>query len=348
MNKEHTTNALKALITAEFDPAAVTRLREMGYAAQETGWGQTHQALDEQELSALMPGVTLLVVEVEQVTAAVLAAAPDLEVIASCRAAPVNVDVVAATARSIPVLSTPGRNADSVADFTLGLMLTLCRHIAQGERHLREHGWMRNGELPYFHFRGPELAGKTLGLIGCGATGQALARRVRGFDMPVLVSDPYLGQVALGDLGRLATLEAVLRQADFVSLHVPLTSKTRGMLNQARLAMMKPAAYLINTARAAVVDEDALYETLATRRLAGAALDVFWTEPEIAPRWLTLDNVLLTPHLAGAADDVKRRHSAMILEDLATLGAGGTPRRLANPEVLNHRGFRSTVPGLEA
>lgn len=324
----------RALITAEFDPAGVARLGEMGYAVEETGWGQTRHALSCEELMALIPGTSLLVVEVEHVSAKVIAAGPELEVIATCRAGPVNVDVAAATARGIPVLTTPARNADSVADFAVGVMLALCRNIHRAERHLRQNGWMVGDELPYFHFRGPDISGKTLGLVGCGAIGRALARRVRGFDMRVLVYDPYIDQASLGDLGQLVSLETALTQADVVSLHVPVTPETKGLLKAERLAMMKSTAYLINTARAAVVDEDALFNALAAGRLAGAALDVFWDEPEIAPRWFTLDNVLLTPHLGGAADDVKVQHSAMVLEDLQTLRAGGVPARLANPKAL--------------
>jgi len=327
----------RALITAEFDPAGVARLGEMGYTVEETGWGQTRHALSCEELMALMPDTSLLVVEVEHVSEAVIAAGSELEVITTCRAGPVNVDVAAATARGIPVLTTPARNADSVADFVVGVMLALCRNIHRAERHLRQNGWRVGDELPYFHFRGPEISGKTLGLVGCGAIGRALARRVRGFDMRVLVYDPYIDQASLGDLGQLVSLETALTQADFVSLHVPVTPETRVLMNAERLAMMKSTAFLINTARAAIVDEDALFGALAAGRLAGAALDVFWDEPEIAPRWFTLDNVLLTPHLGGAADDVKVHHSAMVLADLQTLQAGGVPARLANPEVLAGR-----------
>ena len=331
-------NSKKALITAEFDPSAVTRLKELGYEVEETGWGQTRQALTGAQLAARMPGVALLVVEVEQVTADVLAAAPELELIATCRANPVNIDIAAATARGIPVIATPGRNADSVADFTVGVMLALARNISRAERHLRQNGWLVNGaELPYFHFRGPELAGKTLGLIGGGAIGRAVAQRVRGFNMPVLVYDPYLDQASLGSLGQLISLAEVLSRADFLSLHVPVTAETKGLLGADRLALMKPTAYLINTARAGVIDEDALFEALAASRLAGAALDVFWQEPEIDPRWFSLNNVLLTPHLAGAADDVRVHHSAMIVEDLLALRSGQAPPRLVNPEVLRRR-----------
>lgn len=329
-------NSKKALITAEFAPADICRLQDMGYEVELAGWGQTRRTLSPAELADMMRGVSVLVVEVEQVSQDVFSAAPELRAVAACRAAPVNVDVAAATERGIPVLATPGRNADSVADFCLGLMLNLCRSISRAERHLREHGWYVGvGELPYFHFRGPEIGGKTLGLVGFGAVGQAVARRVRGMDMKVLVTDPYVTQDSLGDLGHLVPLERLLAAADFVSLHVPMTEETQGLLGAQQLGLMKPTAYLINTARAAVVDEDALFSALSSRRIAGAALDVFWNEPDIAPRWFTLDNVLLTPHLAGAADDVKAHHSAMVVEDIQTLEAGGIPARAVNPEVFS-------------
>ncbi len=326
--------ARKAIITAEFAPAAVTNLCDMGYQVFETGWGQTRRELSEDALAALMPGASLLVVEVEQVTAKVIAAGPNLRAIATCRAKPVNIDMAAANAARIPVLTTPARNADSVADFALGALLALCRGISAGERHLRQDGWQVNGELPYFYFRGPEIAGKTLGLVGCGAIGRALIRRVQGFDLHILVFDPYIDQAALDGPARLATLEEVLTESDFISLHAPATAETRGMLDAARLALCKPTTYLVNTARAGIVDEDALYTALEDGRLAGAALDVFWAEPHIAPRWFTLSNVILTPHLAGAADDVKIHHSAMIIQDLRALRAGQVPSRLVNPQIL--------------
>lgn len=328
----------KALITAEFDPKAIESLQAMGYDVELAGWGQTRHALSREELIAHMQGVSLLIVEVEEVSAEVIAAARELQVIAACRAAPVNVDVGAATQRGIPVLATPGRNADSVADFCIGLMLALCRNICRAERHLRQVGWFVHGdEQPYFHFRGPEIGGKTLGIVGFGAVGRAFARRARGLDMRVLVADPYIRQDALDGLAQLVPLETLLRESDVVSLHVPLNGETQGLLNAERLALMKSSAYLINTARAAVVDEDALFGALAAGRIAGAALDVFWEEPKIGPRWFGLENVVLTPHLAGAADDVKVHHSAMIIEDIMALRKGEAPARLVNPSVFSGR-----------
>jgi phosphoglycerate dehydrogenase-like enzyme len=151
----------RALITAEFDPAGVARLGELGYVVQETGWGQTGHALSGQELMALMPGTSLLIVEVEHVSTEVITAAPELDVIATCRAGPVNVEVAAATARGIPVLSTPARNADSVADFAVGVMLALCRDIHRAELHLRQKGWMVQTAL--FSFPRPGTQWKDIG-----------------------------------------------------------------------------------------------------------------------------------------------------------------------------------------
>jgi D-3-phosphoglycerate dehydrogenase len=325
----------KALILAEFDPAAIRALATLGYTVELAGWGQTRHALAEDTLIARIPDVALLVVEVERVTARVIAAAQQLEIIAACRARPVNVDVTAATARGIAVLSAPARNADSVAEFALGLLLAAGRHICRADRHVREHGWYVGDEIPYFHFRGPELAGKTLGLVGCGSIGRKLAQRARALGMNVLAHDPYLAQDELADLGRLAPLDEVLAQADFLSLHVPVTDETEKIIGASELAQMKPTAYLVNTARAAVVDEAALYDALKKRQIAGAALDVFWQEPlPTGSPWLELDNVLLTPHVAGAADEVKNHHSAMVVEDVRTLRDGGCPARLVNPEVL--------------
>jgi D-3-phosphoglycerate dehydrogenase len=325
----------QALVLAEFDPAAIPTLEALGYGVELAGWGQTRHALTEDALVARIPDVALLIVEVERVTEPVIEAAQQLEIIAACRAQPVNVDVAAATGRGIPVLSAPARNADSVADFALGLLLAAGRHICRADRHVREHGWYVDDEIPYFHFRGPELGGKTLGLVGCGSIGRKLAQRARALGMNVLAHDPYLTQDELAGLARLARLDEVLAQADFLSLHVPATDETEKMIGASELAQMKPTAYLVNTARAAVVDETALYDALEKRRIAGAALDVFWKEPLPADSpWLELDNVLLTPHLAGAADEVKNHHAGMVVEDVRTLLDGGCPARLVNPEVL--------------
>ncbi len=323
---------MKALVTAELSAAGRSGLEALGFAVRHEGWGVARQVLSRHELVAAGRGASLLVVEIETVDADVLAALPEVRVVASARGVPTNVDLAAASARGIPVLHTPGRNAASVADFTIGLVLAQCRSLARAQDHLRRVGWDVDGELPYLHFRGPELAGRTLGLVGYGAVGREVARRAAGgFAMRVVVSDPYVATV--DPPVELVTLERLLVESDVVSLHCPLTPETAGLIGEDELAMMGPHAVLVNTARAGVVEEAALVSALVEQRIAGAALDVFWDEP--LPRshlLLTLGNVTLTPHLAGAADDVVTRHSAMIVADVEAVLAGRRPRFLANPD----------------
>lgn len=301
---------MKALVTAELTDDGVRRLEALGYAVTRSGWGLSRQALDRDALVAAAAGCSLVVTEIEVVDADVLAALPELRLVATARGGPVNVDLNACATRGIPVVFTPARNADSVADFVLGMLLSLSRGIAAAERHLRADGWHVDGELPYLHFRGRELAGQVLGIVGYGAIGQRVAQRAReGFGMRVVFSDPQV------DGG--APLHELLSSADVVSLHCPRSAATQGLLDAATLKRMRPGALLINTAGGGIVDEDALVAALVDGRLGGAALDVFASEP--LPRdspLLTAPNLLLTPHLAGAAVDVVRHHTDMICDDV--------------------------------
>jgi len=329
---------MRALVTAEFDRQALLELENLGYSISTAGWGMTGQTLAEEELCSMMEDVSLLVVEVERVTPAVIAAAPGLKIVATCRSGPSNVAVDAATEAGVAVLCTPGRNSDSVADFVMGLILTLGRNIWRADTHLRQHGWHVEGEIPYFHFRGPELDQVTLGLVGCGAIGRGVACRATALEMRVVGYDPFLRQEDVGSSFRLCGLSELVEQSDFLSLHVPLNDATRGLIGSAQLSSMKTSSYLINTARAAIVDEQALFAALEERAIAGAALDVFWTEPlPKDSRWLTLDNVILTPHIAGASDHVKVHHSAMVVDDVRTCLSGRRPQRQVNNPVALHR-----------
>jgi phosphoglycerate dehydrogenase-like enzyme len=308
-------DGLKALVTAEFPQDGLAALRSLGYEPIHAGWGVTRRAMDAAELLVALQGVEVLICELEMVDAAVLAAAPALKLVASCRGNPTNVDVAAAAERGVIVLSTPGRNAISVADFTMGLLLGHARRIGRAETQLRERGWMTDGALPYFHFRGPELDGRTMGLLGCGAIGRLVAERASGFGMTILAFDPFIASPPHGI--EPVALDELLARSDVVSIHCPLTSETRGLIGQRELGLMRNDAILVNTARAAVVDETALLAALRSRSIAGAALDVFWEEP-LAPDHpiRELDNVTITPHVAGAADDVQRHHARMILDDI--------------------------------
>lgn len=320
---------MKALVTAEYTTDGIADLKAMGYEVLQQGWGVTGQPLEGVQLLEAATGCHLIVCELERVDAAVLDVAPDLRAVAACRGNPVNVDVTEATKRGVLVLNTPGRNAASVADFAIGAMLSLVRGVSAGERHLRTAGWNVGGRLPYLTFRGPELAGRTLGLVGYGAIGRLVARRARdGFDMRIAVHDPYAAHdptVEWLDLDELA------KQATVLSLHAPVTADTVGMIGRAQLRALGPSGYLVNTARADLVQESALLTALRENAIGGAALDVFWEEP--LPRdhpLLVLDNVVITPHVAGAADDIKRHQTHMITEDLKRIAAGQRPLRLVN------------------
>ena len=312
---------MKALVTAEVPRDGLDELASLGYEPVHAGWGVTRKVMSGAELAAALADVAVLICEVERVDAGVLEAAPGIRLIASCRGNPTNVALDAAAARGIAVLATPGRNAISVADFTLGLLLGHSRRIGRSERQLRDHGWMTEGDLPYFHFRGPELDGRTLGLVGLGAIGRLVAERARAFGMTIVAFDPFVAEAPEGV--ELVALDELLVRSDVVSIHCPLTPETRGLLGARELELMRAEAILVNTGRAAVVDEDALLQALRQRRIAGAALDVFWEEPLAADHPIRdLDNVTITPHIAGAADDVSRHHARMILDDIARWQAG--------------------------
>ena len=297
-------------MTAEFSDDGVRRLGAAGLDVVQAGWGTTRQVLDSAALVRAAVGADVLITEIEIVDAELLTALPALRLVGTARGGPVNVDLAACAARGIPVLFTPARNADSVADFVLGVLLSTSRGIAASERHLRSQGWLVGEELPYLHFRGRELSGLVLGLVGYGAVGRRVAQRARdGFGMTVAFTDPYVE----GGL----PLEELLDRCDVVSLHCPRSPETAALIDESALRRMRPGAVLINTAGGGMVDEDALVRALQDGHLSGAALDVFATEPlPGSSPLLTAPNLLLTPHLAGAALDVVRHHSELLCDDV--------------------------------
>jgi D-3-phosphoglycerate dehydrogenase len=277
------------------------------------------------------------------ITASVMDSDPSLKVIGIARGGPVNVDVAAATDRKIMVVGTVGRNAESVADQTLGFLLSQARQIARhnlaiktGEYFEQSTKIGRGKYLDSFDFQ--ELGGKTLGLIGFGEVGKRVAKRANAFGMKVQVFDPYITVEALVKERCIKNeLETLLRSSDFVSIHAKLTPETTHMLNAERLAMMKPKAVIINTARGEIIDERALYEALRSKRIASAALDVFEEDP-VKPTnpLLKLDNITVTPHTAGRSPEVERRGYQQVAEATAKYLHGEKIKRnqLANPNVL--------------
>jgi D-3-phosphoglycerate dehydrogenase len=334
---------MKALITASFDPAARSRLgRHMEVVHED--WKE-RQAIyfDGAQFARriLEVGADVLVVEADLVHAEVLDVCP-LTMIGVCRGDPINVDLELATQKGIPVFHTPGRNADAVADLTLAFMLALLRHLpavwaTYGGGAATRIEQASDYLAMYTRFTGVELGGLTVGLVGLGAVGREVAARLAGFRTRVLAYDPYVREPPPGVV--LADLDTVLREADIVSMHAPVTPETRGLLSAERLALMKPTALFVNTARAALTDEDALYERLRAGTLAGAALDVLAEEPlQPGNRFLALPNVIVTPHLGGATADVTRHQSDIVVDAMERWLRGERPRWIANPAVLERRG----------
>jgi lactate dehydrogenase-like 2-hydroxyacid dehydrogenase len=234
-----------------------------------------------------------------------------------------HIDVAAAKARGLAVSNTPDVLTDATADLALTLLLMVSRRAGEGERHVRSGQW--TGWRPT-HMLGTQVAGKTLGLVGMGRIARAVAQRAHhGFGMRVIFHDPYPPSAELAaSLGAepRARLEDVLSEADFVSLHCPATPETRHLMNRERLALMRPEAYLINTARGDVVDEAALAEVLQGRRIAGAGLDVFEREPQVTEALLRLENVVLLPHLGSATTETRVAMGMRALENLRLFFAG--------------------------
>lgn len=271
--------------------------------------------------------VRAIVCETEMIDAAALAAAPALEIVISCRSNPVNVDLEACVSRGITVATTPARNAEVTADLTMALLLDTLRRVSAAQRWLREGRW-RADDLhePYRRFRGPGLTGRTLGVVGGGAVGRRVAVRARGFGMQVLISDPYLDAAAVDGVAEVVPLDDLLNRCDVLTIHVPLTDATRGLIGADELARLRPGAFVINAGRAAIIDEDALVAALTSGRLAGAGLDVFWQEP-LAPDHplLDMEGVVLTPHIGGASDDVVVHQSRLAAAALEAWRRGEEP-----------------------
>jgi len=271
-------------------------------------------------------GADIVVVESDSVRGPVFDLG--LRAIASTRGDPNNVDIPGATAAGIPVLNTPGRNADAVAEMTVALLLAATRHLLPADSDVRGGNIFRDGGIPYQRFRGWEVAGRTAGLVGLGAVGRAVRWRLSGLGLRVIAHDPYHDEAR-------HSLAELLGEADIVSLHAPVTDETAGMIGAEQFAAMRDGVVFLNTARAQLHDTDALVDALRGGKVAAAGLDHF------AGEWLPTDhplvgmsNVVLTPHIGGATWDTEARQARLVADDLAALLSGGTPAHIVNPEVL--------------
>jgi D-3-phosphoglycerate dehydrogenase len=281
---------LKIVVADELPASALDLLRAEGWDVDaRTGRAADQLATDLQDADAIV------VRSATRVTAPLIAAAPKLRVIARAGTGVDNVDVPAASARGIVVMNAPGANSISVAELAIGLILAMARHLPAADAAMKQGKWEKK------KFLGEEIREKTLGLAGLGRIGQEVARRAAGFGMRIIAHDPFISEQVAADLGvELVSLDDVFARADYLSLHMPSNEKTRKIVNAERLARSKKGIRLINTARGDLIDEQALADAIESGHVAGAALDVFDTEPTVDHRLQMLPQVVATPHIAAS------------------------------------------------
>lgn len=327
-----------ALLTAEIDTSLLPDIQKLCDVTVD-GWAKELKLLDEDELTQKLNGHEILITSYDDVTKKVIEKNPQLKLIICTRSNPVNIDHKTAAKYGIDVVYSPGRNSDCTAEFTIALMLNIARkipmvyHDLKNKKFLAERSlhsetkaglqedvtWALNEDSPYVIYKGFQLKGKTLGIVGYGDIGQKVAAISKAFGMKILVADPFVSEVKINDnVQTKVSLETLLAESDFISLHAKVTAKTRHMFNAELFKKMKPTAFLINASRGAIINEADLIESLRNHTIAGAALDVYEQEPlaQDHPFITELDNVVITPHLGGATYQVLTNHTKMIIEDL--------------------------------
>lgn len=321
------------LVTKRIYPEAIEFLR----AHAEVDYADSDDGLTAAELAARIRGKEAVVCQLtDRFSAEVIAGLDGVKVLANVAVGFDNIDVPAATRKDILVTNTPDVLTDTTADLAFALLLAAARRIVEG------HQFVHSGQWTKWRIDllvGQDVHHRTLGIFGMGRIGQAVARRGRGFSMRILYHDMQRAPEAVErELGlEFVSKEDLLRQADFVSLHVPLSAATRHFIGEPELRIMKPTAILVNSSRGPVVDEAALAVALEQKVIQAAGLDVFEREPEVHPTLLKLENVVLVPHIGSASVDTRRKMSMMAVENAAAVLNGRRPPNLLNPEAWRER-----------
>ncbi|HUG82278.1 MAG TPA: D-glycerate dehydrogenase [Bryobacterales bacterium] len=321
----------RVLVTKHIYPSAVEYLREHA----DTDYHDSDEGYDAAQLLEHLAGKQAVVSQLtDKFSADVLSALPELKVISNVAVGFDNIDIAAATQRRIIVTNTPEVLTDTTADFAFTLLMATARRLVEADKYLRAGKWT---QWRIDLFTGHDIHHATLGILGMGRIGQTLARRARGFEMRVIYNDV---QRAAPEMEQELQLEyvpfdSVLDQSDFISVHVPLLPATRHLLGAAQFARMKKNAILINTSRGPVVDEAALADALAAGEIAGAGLDVFEREPQVEPRLLDMENVVLAPHIASASVDTRTKMCMMAAQNCVAALAGDRPPNLVNTALFD-------------
>lgn len=301
---------MKLLVTprsfGKTDPYVYTLLEEAGFTVISNDTGSI---LTEAKLKEYLQDCDGVILGVDPLSADVIASAPKLRAVAKYGVGIDNIDMEACAARNIKVSRTLGANTQAVADFAFALMLSVGRNVVSIDAKCRQGDWTKVTSLDVF--------GKTLGLIGLGAIGKAVAMRAKGFQMDILGYDPFWDDSYASSYGiRKSSLDEIYAQSDFISLHVPLTDQTKGMISHQQIQCMKSSAILVNTARGGIIDEDALLQALQEKRIYGAGMDAFSVEPPNNPAWYALDNVIIGSHCAASTHGATQQMGRMAVENI--------------------------------
>jgi L-ribulose-5-phosphate 4-epimerase len=336
---------MKALITASISNEVLTELKKYIGVTYES-WRDTGIIyFDTKEMVEKLKGYDIFITAADDLKKEELFSNTNLKLIISCRGDPFNVNLEAATAYNIPVVYTPLRNVDAVAELTVCVMLSLARNLTQLDRFVHSEefqvvdfeDWIRI----FNRFIGSELFNKTIGIIGFGQIGRRVAERLKPFNVKILVYDPYISEDVVQDYGKKVDLETIMKNSDFISLHAVATDENDNLIDEEAIKKMKKSSFLINLAKGSLIDYDALYDALKQGLIAGAALDVFPLEPiDEDNEFLKLENVIVLPHFGGNTKEVISRQSESLLQDLLLWLNNEMPNHILNPEVYQQTAIR--------
>lgn len=303
---------MKILITAEYSDTAIEELKELFDQIEYDPWTEYGRGLSAEEINDRLKdgGFDALITELDDISEMVLRTNCQLKFIGDCRGNPANINVTTAKELGIPVFYTPARNAQAVAELLVGMLIAFYRNVLQAVDFVKAGKWIEPPPSTYYKFQGNEICGKLIGFVGFGQIARKTYKIVDAFGADTMYYDPYVDE----GYCRKAELAEIFRFADVVSVNLPVTPETRGLINAELLGSMKPDAVLINTARSAVIDYKALYEILQSKKIRGAILDVFDKEPPqgVDLELISLNNVLSTPHICGATFEVVNHQSEIL------------------------------------
>ncbi|MFW9826964.1 MAG: NAD(P)-dependent oxidoreductase [Candidatus Thorarchaeota archaeon] len=333
---------MKALITAKLTEECLNELKKSMDITYEP-WRETGIIyFDVKELAEKLTGYDIFITEADDLKKNEIFEQTNLKIIASCRGDPYNVNLVAASKNKIPVLYTPLRNVDAVAEFTLCLMLMLARklHIVDRTIHSNDFEIIEFEDyIGYLNeFQGVELKGKTIGIVGLGQIGRRVADRLKPFLVDFLIYDPYVNEEIIKEYGKKVEIDELMKKSDFITIHAIGTDENENLINKERILMMKRNAFLINTSKGSIVDYYALQAALEEEKIGGAALDVFPLEPiDEDNEFIKLKNTIVTPHIGGDTEEIVKRQSEILLNDINLWLIGKNPIHIMNPEVLEDK-----------